>query len=80
MKELTEMPVENLRNLYNQKNVLKQRMIKRLFQKMKRFEDKYLESIESVKQQEDGGYALEFKKNFKPSQIIDFTYNLHHGT
>lgn len=31
MKELTEMPVENLRNLYNQKNVLKQRMIKRFF-------------------------------------------------
>jgi hypothetical protein len=42
-------------------------MIKRLFQKMKRFEDKYLESIESVKQQEGGGYNLEFKKNFKPS-------------
>ncbi len=79
MKEITEMPVENLRNLFNQKNVVKQRMIKRFFMKMKRFEDKYLDSIESVKEKE-GGYSLEFKKNFNPSQIIDFTYNLTQGT
>ena len=31
MKELMEMPVDNLMNLYNQKNVDKQRLIKRLF-------------------------------------------------
>lgn len=46
---------------------------------MKRFEDKYLESIQSMTEKE-GGYSLEFKKNFKTSKIIDFTYNLSQGT
>ena len=31
MKQLMEMPVDNLMNLYNKKNVDKQRLIKRLF-------------------------------------------------
>lgn len=70
------MPLEQMQNLYDQKHTFKQRMIKRLFQKMKRFEDKYFDNILDVSQGGKEGFTLEFKQNFKPAKVIDFTYNL----
>jgi hypothetical protein len=47
---------------------------------MKRFEDKYFDALQGVSENGKDGFSLEFKKNFKPTKVIDFTYNLHKDT